>query len=112
MFTDPNTTNFTWDINRNRQLWDRDPADHHMAMVCLALLFTVQEREALRQEVPLLTVRDIVELLEIYLPRRDRTEAEVWAAMRRRHQARPKAIDSARRKQHGQNTTTENIVTK
>lgn len=85
---------------------------HHMAMVCLALLFTVQEREALQQELPLLTVRDIVELLEIYLPRRDRTEAEVWAAMRRRHEARQKAIDSARKKQHGQTAIIENIVTK
>lgn len=75
---------------------------HHMAMVCLALLFTVQEREALRQEFPLLTVRDMVELLEIYLPRRDHTEAEVWAAMRRRHEARQKAIDSAHRKKRGQ----------
>jgi hypothetical protein len=54
--------------------------------------------QALRQEFRSLTVRDVVELLEIYLPRRDRTEAEIWAAMRRRHEARQRAIDSAHRK--------------
>ncbi len=41
---------------------------HHMALVCLALLFTLKERIAHAQSIPLLSVRDIVELLEIYLP--------------------------------------------
>lgn len=77
---------------------------HHMAMVCLALLFTVKERVALVTHLPLLTVRDIVELLEIYLPRRTHNEEEVWAAMCQRHQARQKAIDSARKRQQDHQT--------
>lgn len=72
---------------------------HHMAMVCLAMLFIAKERLAQARTIPLLSVRDMVELLEIYLPRRARTEAEVLAAMTRRHQARQQAIDSARKKQ-------------
>ncbi len=66
-----------------------------MALVCLALLFTTQSRSALAEQLPLLTVRDVVELLEIYLPRRQYTLEEIWAAMEQRHRARQKAIDSA-----------------
>ena len=72
---------------------------HHMAMVCLALLFAIQERAALATQLPLLTVRDLVELFEIYLPRRERNQTEIWAAMEQRHQARQRAIDSAIKKQ-------------
>ncbi len=71
---------------------------HHMGLVCLALLFTLKERIAHAQSIPLLTVRDIVELLEIYLPRRSRDPDDVLAAMSRRHQTRKKLIDSARKK--------------
>ena len=71
---------------------------HHMAMVCLALLFTLKERLASAQSAPLLSVRDVVELLEFYLPRRARDPAAVLAAITRRHQARQKAIDSARKR--------------
>ena len=36
---------------------------HHMALVGLAMHFTLLEREALKEEAPLLSVRDIVELM-------------------------------------------------
>lgn len=75
---------------------------HHMALVCLALLFTLKERLAWSQNVPLLSVRDLVELLEFYLPRRSRDPADVLAAMTRRHQARQKAIDSAKKRKSEQ----------
>lgn len=81
---------------------------HHMALVCVALLFTLKERLAQAHSVPLLSVRDIVELLEIYLPRRSRAPAEVLALMSRRHQARQKAIDFAQKKRRKPKT----IVTK
>ena len=71
---------------------------HHMALVCLALVFTLKERIAQAGSVPLLSVRDIVELLEIYLPRRSREPDDVLAAMTLRHQARQQAIDSAHKK--------------
>lgn len=72
---------------------------HHMALVCLALVFTLKERIAQAEGIPLLSVRDIVELLEIYLPRRSRDPEEVLTLMSRRHQARQKSIDLARKHQ-------------
>lgn len=67
---------------------------HHMAMVCLAQLFTVRERAAAAGEVPLLSTRDIVELLQIYLPRRARDEREELRQMTEPHQRRRQAIES------------------
>ena len=43
-----------------------------MALCCLALLFTLKERIACAEAVPLLSVRDLVELLAFYLPRKTR----------------------------------------
>lgn len=81
---------------------------HHMALVCLALVFTLKERIAHVQSIPLLTVRDIVELLEIYLPRRSRDPDDVLAAMSRRHQTRKKLIDAARKRpKNHKNTLTK-----
>jgi SRSO17 transposase len=61
---------------------------HHMALVCLAMFFVVRERVFAADHTPLLSARDVVELLTHYLPRRTRTEAEVLASMRARHKAR------------------------
>jgi SRSO17 transposase len=71
---------------------------HHIALCCLALLFTLRERIAHAEAVPLLSVRDIVELLDVYLPRRNRDPAEVLAALHARHTARAAATASARRR--------------
>ncbi|MES2704965.1 MAG: IS701 family transposase [Verrucomicrobiota bacterium] len=64
---------------------------HHMALVCLAQLFTVRERLAALPAVPLLSARDLVELLDHYLPRRPRNEDEVFRQMALRHQRRAQA---------------------
>ncbi|AHF93369.1 transposase [Opitutaceae bacterium TAV5] len=61
---------------------------HHVALVCLAQLFTLIERRLAKQGRPLLSVRDITELLELYLPRRPRTGQEVLRRIARRHLAR------------------------
>jgi SRSO17 transposase len=65
---------------------------HHMALCCLAQLFCQKTRMEQRKEHALLSVRDIVELPAIYLPRKNRDEAGVLAAMRARHAARQKDI--------------------
>jgi SRSO17 transposase len=70
---------------------------HHIALVALAQLFTVKER-LLQAEAPLLSARDIVELLAYYLPRRERTEAEVLCQMQARHQRRSRAAASHARR--------------
>jgi SRSO17 transposase len=71
---------------------------HHMALCCLALLFTLKERIAHAEAVPLLSVRDIVELLDFYLPRKTRDPDQVLVKLRARHAARAAATASARKK--------------
>ena len=70
---------------------------HHMALVAMAMLFSQKLRGALHQEAPLLSVRDITELLDFYLPRRRLDETAVLANIRQRHRLR--AQDLTRRKQ-------------
>lgn len=71
---------------------------HHVSLACLALLFTVKMRLETRGELPLLSTRDITELLDFYLPRRGLTEEEVLARIQQRHRQRQQDID--RRKNH------------
>lgn len=71
---------------------------HHMALVMLAMLFVVRERKLHEREVELLSYQDIIELLNVYLPRADRTKEAVLENMRHRHAQRRAAIESARRK--------------
>jgi len=71
---------------------------HHMALVMLAMLFVLRERKLQELEVELLSYQDIIELLNVYLPRTDRTKEAVLANMRHRHAQRRAAIESARRK--------------
>ena len=67
---------------------------HHMALVSLAMLFVVKERISFKDVAPLLSARDIVELLEFYLPRRGTKEEEVLDDLVQRHQRRRQAAIS------------------
>lgn len=67
---------------------------HHLALVSLAMLFVLKERVSHAESVPLLSARDIVELLNYYLPRRGHTEEEVIQDLRRRHRQRQQASAS------------------
>lgn len=71
---------------------------HHMALVCLALLFIVKERLLAQADTPLLSARDVVELLAVYLPRRHRDPDEVLKQIRARHKKRAQATKSYRKK--------------
>jgi len=71
---------------------------HHMALVSLAMLFVLKERLLHRREIELLSFQDIVELLNFYLPRADRTEEAVLRNIARRHRKRRASIESARRR--------------
>jgi SRSO17 transposase len=66
---------------------------HHMAMICLAMLFVVKERALAADHAPLLSTRDVVELLDYYLPRRNRTEAQVFATLHARHEQRRRDLN-------------------
>jgi SRSO17 transposase len=71
---------------------------HHMALICLAMLFVVKERLLASDHAPLLSVRDVVELLNYYLPRRNRTEAQVLATLRARHEQRRRDLNRHQKK--------------
>jgi hypothetical protein len=70
-----------------------------MAMVALAMLFLLKERVEHEESAPMLSARDIVELLAFYLPRRRRKEEEVISDLVRRHRQRQAAQGHARRQQ-------------
>ena len=80
---------------------------HHMYLVMLALLFLLKERLLHQQDVALLSCQDIVELLNLYLPRMDLTEEAVLANLKRRHRTRQRDIDSAYRRQQNQGANNE-----
>lgn len=69
---------------------------HHIALVCLAHLFVRKERLLTAKYTPLLSARDIVELSDYYLLRRDHSEDQIFASMQLRHHQRQR--DLARRK--------------
>jgi len=72
--------------------------NHHMTLVSLAMLFGMRERIHHNSIDGLLSYQDIVELLDFYLPRADRTESEMLENITRRHVKRLLSIESAYRK--------------
>ena len=68
---------------------------HHMALVSMAMLFMVEERERYQEEIPLLSCNDIETLLRTFLPRRDIDPDEIVRQMEKRHRRRQAAIDNA-----------------
>lgn len=74
---------------------------HHMALVILSTLFMQREKTRLGGNRPLISYRDITELLDFYLPRRNRNEKEVLAQISKRHKARQRDIDRRRSRKTG-----------
>jgi SRSO17 transposase len=70
---------------------------HHMTLICLAMLFVLKERLLFADEIPLLSARDIVELLAFYLPRRQRNEDELFRCLYTRHELRRRDIERRQR---------------
>jgi SRSO17 transposase len=68
---------------------------HHMALVLLAQSFLLDERILNRDEAPLLSCADVVELLGATLPAKNNTVDDIAEAMALRHEKRQRAIDSA-----------------
>ena len=87
---------------RSWQAWH-----HHVALVMMALLFLLRERQIQSEALPLLSAGDVKVLLARVLPRRDQTLEEIVRQIQVRHQQRQSAIDSAykRQKVHPGNLT-------
>jgi SRSO17 transposase len=83
---------------------------HHMALVALATVFMLRQKTENKESYPLLSYRDITELLDYYLPRRSRDENEVHAQIEARHRARQQDLD--RRKRHKTGLAREPNLTK
>jgi len=66
-----------------------------MPMVLMAMLFLLKERMLHKNTVDLLSCTDIIELLRLFLPRRDVTEEEVLRQLQLRHRKRQASIDHA-----------------
>jgi SRSO17 transposase len=69
---------------------------HHVAMVMLAMHFTLRERMLHSEEAPLLSCADVVELLIHFLPRRAISVDDVLKQLQLRHRKRQQAINSAK----------------
>lgn len=71
---------------------------HHMALVMMGMLFLLRERRVHMLEIEMLSCNDIVELLNVFLPRKDATVESVLANISRRHRKRHQAREAARRR--------------
>jgi len=74
---------------------------HHMALVALATVFMSKEKSKNKNSHPLLSYRDITELLDYYLPRRSRDEQEVHEQIKKRHEARKRDLDRRKKQKTG-----------
>jgi hypothetical protein len=72
---------------------------HHMSLVCLAMLFLLEEKLRSGQSIPLLCFRDLTELLDHYLPRRNYSEEEVLRQLQKRHRKRQEDLDRRQKSQ-------------
>jgi SRSO17 transposase len=66
----------------------------HMALVMIAQFFLLQEKMLNENEIPLLSERDIMELLALFLPQKEQTIETVLKEMKERHAQRAKATKS------------------
>lgn len=82
---------------------------HHMALVMMALLFLLRERQLQKEELPLLSAADVKILLARLLPRRDLDPEETIRQIQLRHRQRQAAIDSAYRRQKSRGPTASGI---
>jgi hypothetical protein len=84
-----------------------------MALVMMALLFILKEKQLQSEALPLLSATDVKHLLVRLLPRRDLDIEESIRQVQSRHRQRQAAIDSAsRRQQESRDSTSSTNLTK
>jgi SRSO17 transposase len=87
---------------RSWQAWH-----HHVALVMMALLFLLRERQLQKEALPLLSARDVKLLLAQVLPRNDQNPDDIIRQIEQRHRQRQSAIDSAYRGQNAKRNLTK-----
>lgn len=79
---------------------------HHMAMVMMAMIFLLMEKIENQAETPLLTGRDVNELLTFYLYQESPTVDEIFRRIATRHKKRQRDIENRERRRKQQTTNT------
>jgi len=72
---------------------------HHVAMVAMALLFVLKEKIFQKQSMPLLSVRDVRQMLVLKFARQINTEEQLMQVITNRHRIRQKQINGNKRKE-------------
>ncbi len=72
---------------------------HHMALVCMAHTFVLKEKCTQVGLSPLISTRDVVEMLAYYLPRRNLDANELTRRLENRHAKRQRDIDNRVKRQ-------------
>lgn len=80
---------------------------HHMALVMMALLFLLRERQLQKEALSLLSAGDVKILLARVLPRNDQDPEDIIRQIEQRHRQRQTAIDSACRRQNATGNLTK-----
>lgn len=78
---------------------------HHMTMVLLAMLFLLELQLSWKSKAPLLTLRDVKEILEVTLPKREFSSTDILKYIEGKHRARDSAKRSHHRRRNRQDTS-------
>lgn len=73
---------------------------HHMALVGAAMIFALEERQQVEGKSPLVSVRDVVEMVAWYFAQ-NRTAEEVVVQIQQRHRRRKRSMESKWRRNRG-----------
>ena len=80
---------------------------HHMTMTILAMLFLLELQLDWQPKAPMLTLRDVREILEVILPQRTITSKQILQLIEQKHKARRSARLSHQRRQNKRNQRTQ-----
>jgi hypothetical protein len=78
---------------------------HHMTMAILAMLFLLELQMDWQPKAPHLTIRDVREILEVILPKREMNPDEILKIIQQKHKARLSARRSKHRKYEAKHKT-------
>ncbi|WP_223212111.1 IS701 family transposase [Thiolapillus brandeum] len=76
-----------------------DAWHRHMALVRIAMLFLLKERLAIQDDVPMLSLADLVLAIDQLLPRPEPTPERIARIIQQRHRRRQKALESCLRRE-------------
>lgn len=80
---------------------------HHMTMTILAMLFLLELQLDWQPKAPMLTLRDVREILEVILPQRTITSKQILQLIEQKHKARRSARLSHQRRQNKRKQRTQ-----